>query len=43
MKINKGYNIVILYRKDILVNELNFNVVKGEIRGLFIKNNLLHE
>jgi len=42
-KINKGYNIVILYRKDTLVNELDFNVVKDEIKSLFIKNDLLHE
>lgn len=41
-EISKGFNIVILYRKDIHINELNFNVVKGEIKGLFIKNDLIH-
>jgi len=41
--INQGYNVVILYRKDVLVNELDFNVVKGEIRSLFAKIDLLHE
>lgn len=42
-EISRGYNIVILYRKDILVNELNFNVVKDEIKGLFTKIDLLYE
>ena len=41
-EIKKGYNVVILYRKDIDINELNFNVVKDEINGLFIKNGLLY-
>lgn len=41
-EMSRGYNIVILYRKDICVNELNFNVLKDEIRGLFAKIDLLH-
>lgn len=39
----KGYNIVVLYRKDIDINSLSFNVLKDEIKDLFIKNDLLHE
>lgn len=38
----KKYNIVILYRKDIEINKLDFNAVKDEMRDLFIKNELLH-
>ena len=41
-EIVRGYNIVILFRKDIPVNELDFNVVKDEIKDLFIKIGLLH-
>lgn len=41
-EIVRGYNIVILYRKDMHVNELNFNVVRDEIKDLFIKNDLLY-
>ena len=42
-EINKGYNIVILYRKDIDINKLNFNALKDEIKSLFIKNDLIYE
>ncbi len=38
----KQYNIIILYRKDIEINKLDFNAVKDEMRDLFIKNDMLH-
>ena len=38
----KGYNIVVLYRKDIDINKLDFNALKDEMKGLLIKNDLLH-
>ena len=42
-KLNKNYNIVILYRKGIDVEKLNYNVVKDEIISLFTKIELVHE
>ena len=41
--LNKNNNIVILYRKGIDVDKIDYNVVKDEIRRLFTKNELLHE
>ena len=41
-ELDKKYNIVILYRKGIDVKKLNYFVLKDEIRGLFIKNEMLH-
>ncbi|MBR6688698.1 MAG: ribonuclease P protein component [Clostridia bacterium] len=38
----KQYNIVILYRKEIEINKLDFNALKSEMRDLFVKNNLLY-
>ena len=40
--LNKNNNIVILYRKGIDVDKIDYNVVKDEIRRLFTKNELLH-
>lgn len=42
-KIDKNYNIVVLYRKGIDVEKLNYNVVKDEITNLFTKIELIHE
>ena len=41
-RIDKNYAIIILYKKEIDINNLSFNVVKDEMRDLFIKNELLH-
>ena len=40
--IEKNYNIVILYRKGIDVEKLNYFIVKDEIMSLFTKNELIH-
>ena len=42
-EILKGYNIVVLYRKGTDINKLDFNALKDEMKGLLIKNDLLHE
>ena len=42
-EVDKKYNIVILYRKGIDVEKLNYFVVKDEIRRLFTKIELVHE
>jgi len=41
-RIEKNYNIVILYRKDIDVEKLNYFVVKDEIKCLFTKIELIY-
>ena len=41
--LDKNYNIVILYRKDIDVENLNYFIVKDEITSLFTKIELVHE
>ena len=41
--IDKNYNIVILYRKGIDVEKLNYFALKDEIKGLFAKIDLVHE
>ena len=41
-ELEKNYSIIILYRKGIEVDKLNYNLLKDEIRRLFIKNELLH-
>ena len=42
-KLDRNYNIVILYRKGIDVEKLNYFIIKDEIKGLFTKNELIHE
>jgi len=41
--LERNYNIVILYKKGIEVEKLDYFVVKDEITSLFIKNELIHE
>lgn len=41
--VEKNYSIVVLFKKGIDVDKLSFNVVKDEMRDLFIKIDLLHE
>ena len=36
-KIKKGYSIVILYKKNIDVKNINYLIVKDEIRDLFLR------
>ena len=40
--LDKNYNIVILYRKGIDVEKMDYFAVKDEITRLFIKNELVH-
>ena len=40
--INKNYNIVVLYRKGIDVEQISYNVVKDEIINLFTKIELVY-
>ena len=40
--LDKNYNIVILYRKGIDVEKLNYFVIKSEITRLFTKIELIH-
>lgn len=42
-KLDKNYSIIILYKKGIDINKLSFDIVKDEIKTLFIKNEMLHE
>ena len=42
-EIKKSNSIIILYRKDIDVINLNFNILEEEIRGLLQKSGLLYE
>lgn len=39
-KLKKGYNFVIMYRKDILGKNVNFNVIKDDIIQCFEELNL---
>lgn len=39
----KGYNIVILFKKGIDINNINYFIIKDEIKDLFIKNELFYE
>ena len=41
--VDKNYNIVILYRKGIEVEKLDYFVIKDEIRRLFTKIELVHD
>lgn len=38
--INKGYNIVFLYKKNTTVEKLNYNLLKEEVKNIFRKLDL---
>lgn len=41
--IDGGYNIIVLYKKNIEVNNLSYDVVLNEISSLLYKNGIYHE
>ena len=41
--VTSGYNIIILYKKNIEVEKLSYLIILEELRGLLSKGNIFHE